>query len=128
MSGFGRRSSALGGPLEGWQVASKGLGPLPRRRGSALALSCGRGGRGTLPLPRAAAVSTGRSVRLAEEGDAAPRVRLEPVGEVGLVAPVVEERDVALALRPALGREERRELVELEVGVEEGDGLVRGRG
>ena len=109
-------------------MASKGLGPLPRTRGSALALSCGRGGRGTLPLPRAAAVSTGRSVRLAEEGDAAPRVRLEPVGEVGLVAPVVEERDVALALRPALGREERRELVELEVGVEEGDGLVRGRG
>jgi len=55
-------------------------------------------------------------------------VRQEPVGEVGLVAPVVEEGDVTLALWPALGREELGELVELEVGVEEGDGLVRGRG
>ena len=34
-------------------MASKGLGPLPRRRGSALAH-----GRGALPLLRAAAVST----------------------------------------------------------------------
>ena len=31
VSGLGRRSSALGGPLEGWLVASKGLGPRPRR-------------------------------------------------------------------------------------------------
>ena len=29
-SGLARRSSALGGPLEGWRVASNGLGPLPR--------------------------------------------------------------------------------------------------
>ena len=36
-SGLGRRSSASGRPLEGWRVASKRLGPLPRRRGSALA-------------------------------------------------------------------------------------------
>ena len=49
----------MGGPLEGWRVASKGLGPLPRRRGSALAQGCGRAGRVVLPLPRAAAVSTG---------------------------------------------------------------------
>ena len=40
-------------------MASKGLGPLPRRRGSALAHGCGRGGRVVLPLARAAAVSTG---------------------------------------------------------------------
>ena len=32
-SGLARRSSALGGPLEGWWVASKGLGPLPRSKG-----------------------------------------------------------------------------------------------
>ena len=32
----GRRSAALVGPLEGWRVASKRLGPLPRRRGSTL--------------------------------------------------------------------------------------------
>ena len=57
-SGLARRSSALGGPLEGWWVASKGLGPLPRKRGSALAHGCGRSGNGALPLPRAAAVST----------------------------------------------------------------------
>ena len=40
-------------------MASKRLGPLPRRRGSALAHGCGRGGRVVLPLARAAAVSTG---------------------------------------------------------------------
>ena len=44
-------------------MASKGLGPLPRRRGGALALGCGRGGRVVLPLARAAAVSTGLRVR-----------------------------------------------------------------
>ena len=49
--------------MEGWRVASKGLGPLPRRRGSALAHGCGRGGRVVLPLARAAAVSTGLRVR-----------------------------------------------------------------
>ena len=48
--------------MEGWRVASKGLGPLPRRRGSALAHGCGRGGRVVLPLARAAAVSTGQRV------------------------------------------------------------------
>ena len=59
VSGSGRRSSFMGGPLEGWQLASKGMRPLPRRRGSALALGCGREGGGALPLARAAAVSTG---------------------------------------------------------------------
>ena len=57
--------------MEGWRVAAKWLGPLPRRRGSALTHGCGRGGRGALPLARAAAVSTGVSVRMArgeEEG------------------------------------------------------------
>ena len=44
-------------------MALKGLGPLPRTRGSALALGCGRGGRGALPLPKAAAVSTRLRVR-----------------------------------------------------------------
>ena len=48
--------------MEGWWVASKGLGPLPRRRESALALGCGAGGRVALPLARAAAVSTGLRV------------------------------------------------------------------
>ena len=44
--------------MEGWRVASKGLGPLPRRRESALAHGCGRGGRVVLPLARAAVIST----------------------------------------------------------------------
>ena len=48
--------------MEGWRVASKGLGPLPRRRESALAHGCGEGGRVLLPLARAAAVSTGERV------------------------------------------------------------------
>ena len=50
--------------MEGWRVASKGLGPLPRRRASALAHGCGRGGRVVLPLARAAAMSTGLRVPL----------------------------------------------------------------
>ena len=63
-------------------MASKGLGPLPRMRGSALAHGCGRGGRVVLPLPRAAAVSTGlrvrRDVRMAHvEGGAARQHLLE---------------------------------------------------
>jgi hypothetical protein len=62
-SGLGRRSSVSGRPLKGWRVASKGLGPLPRRRGSALAHGCDRGGRVVLPLARAAAVSTGLRVQ-----------------------------------------------------------------
>ena len=59
---MGRRSSVLVGPLDGWWVASKGLGPLPRRRGFALAQGCGRGDRVVLLLPRAAALSTGLRV------------------------------------------------------------------
>ena len=39
-------------------MASKRLGALPGMKGSALARGCGGGGRGALPLPRAAAVST----------------------------------------------------------------------
>ena len=58
----------MGPPLEGWLVASKGLGPLPRRRGSALAHGCGRGGSGALPLARAAAVSTGARVTREKRG------------------------------------------------------------
>ena len=40
-------------------MASKGLGPPPRRRGSVLAQGCNRSGRVVLPLARAAAVWTG---------------------------------------------------------------------
>ena len=55
----------MGGPLEGWWVASKGLGPLPRIRRGDLGRGCGREGRGALPLPRAAVISTGWSVQRA---------------------------------------------------------------
>ena len=54
----------MGGPPEGGWVASKGLAALRRTRGSALAHGCGREGGGALPLPRAAAVSTGLRLRL----------------------------------------------------------------
>ena len=77
--------------MEGWRVASKGLGPLPRRRGSALARGCGRGGRVALPLARAAAVSTGSRVldivrrledlRVLEAGDRADDLELRLLGE-----------------------------------------------
>ena len=58
--------------MEGWRVASKGLGPLPWRRGSGLAHGGDRGGRGALPLARAAAVSTGLRVPLGRGRAAAP--------------------------------------------------------
>ena len=45
-------------------MASKGLTALPRRRGSAPAHGCGRGGRVVLPLARAAVISTGLRVLL----------------------------------------------------------------
>ena len=44
-------------------MASKGVGALPRRRGSAPAHGCGRSGRVALPLARAATISTGLRVR-----------------------------------------------------------------
>jgi hypothetical protein len=57
----------LGGPLEGWRVASKGLGALPRITRGALGRGCGREGSGALPLPRAAAVSTGLGIPQVKE-------------------------------------------------------------
>ena len=39
-------------------MASKRLGPLPRIKRGALGRGCGREGRGALPLPRAAVIST----------------------------------------------------------------------
>ena len=52
-------------PWEGhWGLAvALKVGPLPRRRGSALAHGCGRGGRVALPLAKAAAVSTRLRIR-----------------------------------------------------------------
>ena len=46
-------------------MASKRLGTLPRIKRGALAHGCGRGGRGALPLPRAAVISTGLRVHAA---------------------------------------------------------------
>ena len=60
---LGRSLSVSGWPLEGLRGASKGLRPLHRMRGSALARGCGRGGRVGLPLARAAVLSTGLRVR-----------------------------------------------------------------
>ena len=47
-------------------MASKGLGPLPSTRGSALTHGCGRDGRVVLPVAGAAAVSTGVTLRPAQ--------------------------------------------------------------
>ena len=79
-------------------MASKGLGPLPRRRGSALAHGCGRGGRVVLPLARAAAVSTGLRV-LAARGVEARRP--QELGQHGVLhgldgAAAQRQRDVLL--------------------------------
>ena len=62
--------------MEGWRVASKGMAALPRRRGSALAHGCGRGGRVVLPLARAAVISTGLRVRVEELVRVRNRVRV----------------------------------------------------
>ena len=48
--------------MEGWRVASKWLGALPRIHRGALGRGCGSEGGGALPLPMAAAVSTGLRV------------------------------------------------------------------
>ena len=53
----------MGGPLEGWLVASKRLVALPRIHWGALGRGWGREGSGALRLARAAAVSTGLRVR-----------------------------------------------------------------
>ena len=42
--GWGAELQSREGPLEGWRVASKRLGPLPRIRWAALGRGCGRGG------------------------------------------------------------------------------------
>ena len=59
-SGLGRRPSVSWRPLERWRVASEGLGPLPRRKGSALGRGCDTGGRVALRLARAAACQPAR--------------------------------------------------------------------
>ena len=64
--------------MEGRRVASKRLGPLPRMKWAALGHGCGREGSGALPLPRAAAVSTGLRVRAA---DAERQIDLDLVGD-----------------------------------------------
>ena len=58
--GLARRSAALGRPLEGWRVASKRLGALPRIQRGALGRGCGMEGSGALPLPRAAVIVSTR--------------------------------------------------------------------
>ena len=72
----GAQILSLGRPFEGRPVASKGLGPLPTMRGSALAHGCGRGGRVVLRrLARAAAVWTGvRGLEVELRGHRAPHL------------------------------------------------------
>ena len=51
-------------------------------KGSALAHGCGRGGRGALPLPRAAVISTRLRVLLADDGELLLAALLEAAEEV----------------------------------------------
>ena len=53
----------MGGPLDGWLVASKRLGALPRIHRGALGLGWGREGSGALPPPRVAVISTRLRIR-----------------------------------------------------------------
>ena len=95
--------------MKGWRVASKRLGPLPRIKWAALGRGCGREGSGALPLPRAAAVSTGLRVHepllggeaptLADDGERASDVR----GVAMVLCAHVEQREVARAHLPAVG-------------------------
>ena len=89
VSGMGRRPSAMSWrPFEGrdWRTASKGLRPQPTRRTGAVAHGCGMCGRVLLPLPRAAAVSTGL------------RVPFPRYAHVGLAAAPPASGALALAL------------------------------
>ena len=65
--------------MEGWLVASRRLGPLPRIRWAALGRGCGREGRGALPLPRAAVISTRSSLpcKLSESAHMRPIASIE---------------------------------------------------
>eukprot|EP00964_Phaeocystis_antarctica_P112539 scaffold76689_cov60-Phaeocystis_antarctica.AAC.3 len=65
------------------------------------------------------------AVGLVEVCDGAANVGRVPVGHVGLVGPEVEERDVTRTIGPRVVEEELGERVELEVDVEEDDGLLR---
>ena len=108
--------------MEGWRVASKGLGPLPRRRRrGALAHGCGRGGSGALPLPRAALLSTGLSVLVAHDapivlahvGDAHPAEALADGREVVVLDVELVEVDQLLDARRDVAA--HRVVVQVEV-------------
>ena len=100
VSGLGRGSAALIGPLEGSRVASKGLGPLPRIKRGSLGRGWGREGSGALPLPRAAVISTGLRVR--------QRHGVVPCGAAVLLDVVGPEAELTRAARLARVRARAR--------------------
>ena len=61
--------------MEGWRLASRRLRALPRIKRGALGRVCGWEGGGVLPLPRAAAVSTGWRVHTPAVEALGPRDR-----------------------------------------------------
>ena len=85
-AGRGRGSRLWEGHWRGCLVASKRLGALPRIKRGALGRGCARKGSGALPLPRAAAVSTGL------------RVPFPRYAHVGLAAAPPASGALALAL------------------------------
>ena len=107
VSGLVRRFIVLVGRLEGWRVASKRLGALSRIKRDALGRGCGRGGRGALPLPRAAVISTGlrgRASTLCSSPPARSRrsVILSSRSPPGGSAPSPVQKESSCSLRCAL--------------------------
>ena len=96
--------------LEGWRVASKPLGALSRMRWAALGRGGGREGRGALPLPRAAVISTGLRVQL----DEPRRVERRAAHRLGAIG---EERVDLGGARALRGGVRRARLVRVRVRV-----------
>ena len=132
----------MGGSLEGWRVASKRLGPLPRIERGALRRGCGREGSGALPLPRMAGISTrlrvlrrdvlavcvvvalGGDVRGTRLEGREPSVHVRQLagGAQRQALPVEERCEHALDVRDVLQVDERGRLATQEPSEGEGEG------
>ena len=93
--------------MEGWLVASKRLGALPKAKRGVLGRAWGRKGGGALPLPRAAVISTRLRVLGLDAIERQAALAVDPAAVLGHVARKVRPEYRALA-EPTEGVDERR--------------------